>query len=297
MYRRSIAWQDITGDQRLTLIASTAGAPNTHAALIAATYCDWQNWFEGVQTPMVPATNPAGQYPYVGQMAALEVTDGFAAYNRILIPAPEAGLLAVDGQTIMVTGPLWGPLATALQGELVVPYSAMALNAVLGGWMLRRTGAARETYYCSGAFPTMGRDIVWMDVAGGTTLTRLVSEAGAPNSMAAIDTVSAAGVLAWWEGDMNVNGLFAPGSGVYASVLDYADLVFSDGYGGAAHIILPAPLSYLFEYDAETINPTVPAVAAIITAVLVECVAPASGQPLTNFVGGRRRRRRQQGVR
>lgn len=131
------------------------------------------------------------------------------------------------------------------------------------------------------------RSVIWVDAQGKTRQTLLRGSATLLTVMSSVKSVSNADVLGDFEGTETINGTPVPVAAAYATVNDFAVLTYETGAGTLVYITVPAPLSSIFLADGETVDAT--AIAALTTAV-VGTVTDASGNAVTAFVAGVRRK-------
>jgi hypothetical protein len=106
--------------------------------------------------------------------------------------------------------------------------------------------------------------------------------------MAALTNLSTATIIKWWEGQI-YHPASAPSGATYASVLDGAQLVYSDALGNRGTLLIPAPTNAMFLADQESVDMTWPGLGGLLTAMDTELIVEGSGLPIATFIGGRRR--------
>lgn len=128
--------------------------------------------------------------------------------------------------------------------------------------------------------------ILWADVNGNQTITRVNSSAGVAAFKAAMLGCSTGDWSQQWESTLATN-VPAPTGGTFSSVGDRAVLLFICADNTMARIIVPAPALAIFQSDGETVNPAALPVTALVAAALGQLVS-TTGSPATNFVAGYR---------
>lgn len=127
---------------------------------------------------------------------------------------------------------------------------------------------------------------IWVDANGRTRATYVNSTAGSGGIQGQIGLISNASVQRAWNGTVSTP-VPTPVTGDYQNVADYAQLVFQTAAGDLVYLTVVAPMAAIFLADQETVNPA--AIAALIAAC-VGTLTDASGNPVTAYVGGFRRR-------
>jgi hypothetical protein len=297
MLRGSVAWQDVNGDERLTYINTDVGMLVIYLLLQSMSCARVTTTWEGPLQNTIHGTAPAGLYPSVGDVLELRLESIGTFGNRMYLPAPKLSLFDVDSQSFDPTTITSLLLVAGIVGHCIVPLTALPVTGCDRGNLIRRAAGARETYRATVGIAANRRSVVWADGKGQTTMTiQTTTDIGGATCMAAFRDASNAQVTTWWEGPLNPVFNPTPVTGVYQSVRDYADLVFSDTNGSFGHIILPAPLETVFLPDQETVNPNQVDVANLIAAILATCVNPATDTLWDHYVGGTRRHLRTKGL-
>jgi len=128
---------------------------------------------------------------------------------------------------------------------------------------------------------------VWVDVNGRTRATYVCTGLGSADIQADLKALSCADIQRSWEGDVVENASPTPTTGAYQNVADYAVLVFTTAGGDLVYLTLLAPLDTIFMADQETVDPTA------IAVLIADCIGnlqTTSGDDVTGYVGGFRRR-------
>lgn len=131
------------------------------------------------------------------------------------------------------------------------------------------------------------RSIVWLDAAGGKTITRVLSGAGLGAAFAPLEALSNAGVQEWWESAVTAPAS-PPTNAAFASAADRAALVFVCADNTQTTVIVPAPKLSIFKADGETVDPANVLVVALVTAAIAAPIQNPSGSPVTALVAGQR---------
>ena len=297
MLRTALQWIDAAGDERLTYLASTSGAPFTQAALLAMSCASLTGTFSGSLLQVVGPTANYATYPSIGNMTALDTTDPFGDTARIYFPAALLSLFTSDGQTWDVANPQAIALSVHMFVEgIVIPASNLGVTQINSGELLRRGSRVRDTYIAGSSFPNYRRGIVWADCRGLTTMTLLTSTSGAPDTMTALQGCSNAAITNYWEGPLNIL-VPATTTGPFGNVLTEVRFTCTDASGNQARITVPAPVDTLFLPDQRTIDMSNSLVAAFASAATSELVIPASDEPVTQVLYGFLYQSKQVGVR
>lgn len=134
---------------------------------------------------------------------------------------------------------------------------------------------------------TARTSIIWQDAAGFTTQTLIRSTGSITTLFNALLAKSNADYSDVWAGTETIH-VPSPVAAVYESVGDYALLEYSTAAGLVVTLKLPAPKSSIFLADGQTVDAG--QITAITNAAILT-VSDASGNLVTSFLGGTRRRR------
>lgn len=129
----------------------------------------------------------------------------------------------------------------------------------------------------------LNRSVLWVDGAGGSTITLIRSVGGGAAIETALLGVSNADWFNEWEGTLNVNLAPAPIVSQYQAVRQRAILTFLCADGTTARVDAVAPDLSIFLADGVTVDAT------MIPGVIAACVGSllsATLSPATAFLGG-----------
>lgn len=129
----------------------------------------------------------------------------------------------------------------------------------------------------------VNRSIVWVDGAGGSTISLIRALTSASTIETELLAVSNSDWFNEWEGTLNINLSPAPTIASYQSVSQQATLVFQCADGTTARVNVIAPKLSIFLADGVTVDPT--AISSLITAC-VGTLLSATLSPATAFVSG-----------
>lgn len=133
---------------------------------------------------------------------------------------------------------------------------------------------------------TESRSVVWVDGAGGSTITRINSEGGAAAVQSAMLSCQNADYLQFWESDLLVNGSPIPTVAEYQSVTQKATLLFTTTAPGVlVKLTLIAPKIGIFLSDGRTVDLSNTDVSALAIAC-VGVLATESGDTATALIAG-----------
>ena len=127
------------------------------------------------------------------------------------------------------------------------------------------------------------RSVLFVDGAGGSTITLIRTLTGGAAIQAALIAVSNADWFNEWEGTLNVNLAPSPTVAEYQSVSQQAALVFLCADGTTARVNLLAPQIGIFLSDGITVDAT------MIPGVIAACVGnllSATLSPAVSFLSG-----------
>ena len=278
MDRRSLSWIGNGGDQRITYLNSSAGAPMTMAALQALSLAGLWGWYEGALINSALGGPVYADYPSVGDMAWLDMVDAFNNHSRLYLPAPLIADMDPDGETIDLASPAIAALAVqALVESVAIPSSARAITSLTMGALLRRGRSVRDDITWSVSFPILRRGLVWADCQGRTTMTVITAQGSVPLTTATLQAASNAIITQFWEGILNYVGTAAI-PGVYGNVLDTAWFYVFDDQGNESRIALPSPTQTIFLPDNITVDLSNAGVITLINAMIAELVVTSSGR-------------------
>lgn len=302
MFRRSISWIDWGSRERMTMLTSTAGAPDTYDAMVVLSNATPTTWHEGEWLSTGAATPPVAMYASSEVQMVLSVEDAVNHRSHVFIPAPQVSLLLADRINQDGTNFEWIDLEAELS-TLSIPFSALPVVALLAATAVFRAAGAYETYSNYNGGITWGRRAnQWRDTLGNSWLQFLAGPVGAltsPPTLAALTTkmeaVSTAIVTDYWEGEMTVFPSPVPTTDQYNSVRDYCKVVFADDFGNKTNVTIPAPNRAIFLEDGKTLNQIQPNVAIFIAAALSELSVPNSNRPVQECIGGLLVKTRSQG--
>ena len=129
----------------------------------------------------------------------------------------------------------------------------------------------------------VNRSVLWVDGAGGSTITLLRAVTSAAAIEAALLGVSNADWFNAWEGPLLINLAPSPVIAPYQSVSQRAALLFLCADGTTARVDLIAPQLGIFLADGVTVDSTT------IGGVIAACVGTALSatlSPAVSFLGG-----------
>jgi hypothetical protein len=127
---------------------------------------------------------------------------------------------------------------------------------------------------------------LWADAAGGQTITRINTFAGAAAIQTAVLAMSNADFLQSWEGPLTVNGAPAPTAAQYLPVVPFALLYYLCADGTTAQLRIPSPQVGIFLADQATVDPANALIVALNT-VVVGSMTNESGSLVTGYQAGR----------
>lgn len=288
-YRSSLMWQDSQGHERLTILTSAAGAPNVIASLENCSNA-WLNFYIDAPLTILGVSTPVAQrYDDVGYMCAIDITDAAGGSSRIFVPAIDTVNLMPDLETLNPGGPNFAALALQATTELVIQPTNLPCSAIGPGWVTRQSSSIRGVWQVAVLpAPPVMRHIVWLDAHGNTISTYLWGDTNVGGTMGLLNLMSNAVVTQYWEGQIQLTaGTFT--AAPFQTVMDVAELVFSDTNGNRGTVVIPAPKLALFEADGETINNAQGNITNLAANVAAELIVLGSGLPLSILIGGRRR--------
>jgi hypothetical protein len=131
------------------------------------------------------------------------------------------------------------------------------------------------------------RSTIYVDVTGRTRQTIVRGNATLAAVQAAVLGVSNADYQKAWEGSTIINGAPIPLPSQYQSVPDAAVLTFATALPSLVYLTIPAPQAAIFLADQETVDPTK---IAVLAAAVIGTVIDSSGNVVTSYIGGVRRR-------
>ena len=134
-----------------------------------------------------------------------------------------------------------------------------------------------------GNMTNVNRSVVWVDGAGGSTITLIRALTSASSIETELLAVSNADWFNEWEGTLNINTSPAPTIASYQSIAQVATLNFLCADGTLAEVRLVAPKLSIFLADGLTVDST------MITSLITACVGTllsATLSPAASFVAG-----------
>jgi len=129
----------------------------------------------------------------------------------------------------------------------------------------------------------VNRSILWVDGAGGSTITLVRAITSANSIETELLAVSNADWFNEWEGPLNINLSPSPTVAAYQSVSQRAALTFLCADGTTARVDIVAPKLGIFLADGITVD------ASTITSLITACVGTllsATLSPATAFLSG-----------
>lgn len=128
--RRSTVWVDSAAQTRVHLLTTTAGASTVEAALAAKSNAAVQLSWEGDLVVVSSPTPVLANYQSVRDAAELLYETSAGVLQKVLLPAPQAGIFMGDGETV---NPAQITAITAAILANVVTTDGTALTAYRGG--------------------------------------------------------------------------------------------------------------------------------------------------------------------
>jgi hypothetical protein len=125
--------------------------------------------------------------------------------------------------------------------------------------------------------------MLWVDGAGGSTITLIRTSTGGASIETEILGVINADIFNEWEGTLNINLTPAPTVAPYQSVSQKAQLVFLCADGTTAGVTLVAPKLGIFLADGITVDSSM--ITSLITACVGNLLSPTLS-PATAFLSG-----------
>lgn len=129
----------------------------------------------------------------------------------------------------------------------------------------------------------LNRSMLWVDGAGGSTITLIRTDTGGAAIETEILAVINADIFNEWEGTLNINTSPSPVVAPYQSVAQRAQLVFLCADGTTAGVTLVAPKLGIFLADGITVD------ASMITSLIAACVGHLLSptlSPAVSFLSG-----------